>query len=39
LDFTKIKKLGWKPKYSFENAMKNTIKWYRENDWWWRVLV
>ena len=39
LNFTKIKKLGWKPKYSFENAMKNTIKWYRENEWWWRALV
>jgi dTDP-glucose 4,6-dehydratase len=39
LDFTRIKKLGWKPKYSFENAMKTTITWYRENEWWWRVLV
>jgi dTDP-glucose 4,6-dehydratase len=39
LDFTEIKKLGWKPKYSFENAMKTTIKWYRENDRWWRTLV
>ena len=39
LDFTKIKKLGWKPKYSFECAMKNTIKWYRGNEWWWRALV
>ena len=39
LDFTRIKKLGWKPKYSFENAMKNTIKWYVENDGWWRALV
>ena len=39
LNFTKIKEFGWEPKYSFENAMKNTIKWYRENDWWWRALV
>ena len=39
LNFTKIKKLGWKPKYSFESAMKNTIKWYRENEWWWKTLV
>ena len=39
LDFTKIKKLGWKPKYDFETAMKITIKWYRENVWWWVPLL
>jgi dTDP-glucose 4,6-dehydratase len=39
LDFTKIKKLGWKPEYDFENAMKATIKWYVENKWWWKPLV
>ena len=39
LDFSKIKKLGWKPKHDFETAMKITIKWYRENEWWWKPLV
>lgn len=39
LDFTKIKKLGWKLNYSFESAMKLTINWYRENEWWWKPLV
>ena len=39
LDFTKIKKLGWKPKYSFESGIKTTINWYRENEWWWKPLV
>ncbi len=39
LDFTKIKRLGWKPKYSFESAMKETINWYKENECWWKPLV
>ena len=31
LDATKTKKLGWKPKWSFEDAMEKTINWYKEN--------
>lgn len=38
LDLAKIKKLGWKPKYKFENALKKTIKWYIENKWWWKKI-
>ncbi len=39
IDSSKIKKeLGWKPKHSFEEAMKKTIEWYKNNqDWWKRV--
>jgi len=29
-------KLGWKPKYTFFAAIEETIKWYRENETWWR---
>ena len=25
------KQLGWKPKYDLENALKETIEWYRKN--------
>lgn len=39
LDSTKIKKLGWRPTLSFEEAMKRTLDWYRENEWWWKPLV
>jgi len=39
LDTTKIKKLGWKPKVSFELGLKKTCKWYVENSWWWKPLV
>lgn len=38
LDFSKIKKLGWKPAYDFETALEETINWYRQNRWWWEKL-
>jgi len=40
LDSTKIKeKLGWKPKHSFKEGIRETVKWYLENEWWWKPLV
>jgi len=39
LDTTKIESLGWKREYNFEEAMKETIEWYKNNEWWWRPLV
>ncbi len=38
LDSTKLKKLGWKPEYNFDQAMKETIEWYKNNlDWWKKI--
>ena len=39
LDFSKIKELGWRPDYDFENVIRITINWYKENKWWWKPLV
>ncbi len=39
LDCSKIKQLGWKPKYDFEAAIKETVMWYIKNEWWWRPLI
>ena len=39
LDSSKIRKLGWKPKYSFSDGLKKTIEWYLENEWWWQHLA
>lgn len=39
LDATKIKKLGWKPKHNFKTALGETIRWYMENEWWWKPLI
>lgn len=39
IDWTKLKELGWKPKYfDFDRGLSETIRWYRENEWWWRPL-
>ncbi len=38
LDCDKIKVLGWKPRFSFDEAMKSTMVWYKNNEWWWRKI-
>jgi dTDP-glucose 4,6-dehydratase len=38
LDSGKIKALGWRPRHSFDQALEKTVKWYVENEWWWRKL-
>ena len=39
IDFSKIKKeLGWKPERDFQQGLKETIKWYNENEKWWKPL-
>ena len=31
--------LGWKPAFTFEEAIKKTIDWYLRNDLWWKRIV
>jgi len=38
LDSSKLQKLGWHPKYKFEEAMNKTIQWYKDNPKWWQPL-
>jgi dTDP-glucose 4,6-dehydratase len=40
IDSSKLRKeLGWKPKFTdFESGLKDTIKWYTENEDWWKPL-
>ena len=35
MDSSKIRKLGWQPKYKFEETLGETIKWYQDNKEWW----
>jgi dTDP-glucose 4,6-dehydratase len=39
LDSSKIRSLGWKPKHSFNAGVKETLEWYLENEWWWKLLA
>jgi len=40
IDASKIQKqIGWKPKYEFEQALKETVEWYTKNQKWWEPLV
>jgi dTDP-glucose 4,6-dehydratase len=32
------RELGWTPKYKFEQAIKATIQWYKDNEKWWRAI-
>jgi len=39
VDCSKIEKeLGWKPEVDFEEALHRTVKWYVNNEKWWRPL-
>jgi len=38
LDCAKIKALGWQPRKDFEGALAETVRWYQQNEWWWRKL-
>lgn len=39
LDNSKIRReIGWKPRTKFEEGLKKTIEWYKENQPWWKPL-
>ena len=39
VDWTKIKReLGYEPQVTFEDGLRETIKWYQENESWWKPL-
>jgi len=40
MDHSKItNELGWNPSVTFEEGIKKTIAWYKENESWWRKII
>jgi len=40
IDCSKLEtQIGWAPKHSFEDALKETVHWYLKNESWWEPLV
>jgi dTDP-glucose 4,6-dehydratase len=38
VDIGKVTRLGWKRERSLDEALETTVKWYRDNRWWWEPL-
>ena len=40
IDPTKLEtELGWKPKYTFDTGIPQTIQWYLDNKEWWKNII
>ncbi len=35
IDTAKVRALGWEPARRLEEALEETVEWYRESRWWW----
>ena len=39
IDATRLEtELGWRARYTFESGIAQTVRWYLDNDWWWKPL-
>lgn len=38
LDSARLEALGWQPKFTFSQALAETVNWYVENEEWWRTI-
>ena len=38
VDTTKLRSMGWAPKLTFEEGLRTTVEWYRENRAWWEPI-
>ena len=39
IDATKLEtELGWRARETFDTGIEKTVRWYLDNDWWWRPL-
>ena len=38
LDTSKLQRLAWRPLIPFDDGLRETVAWYRQNEWWWRPI-
>jgi dTDP-glucose 4,6-dehydratase len=38
IDFSRIRSLGWQSQHTFAQAIEKTVRWYVDNEWWWRKI-
>jgi dTDP-glucose 4,6-dehydratase len=38
LNVDKIRALGWESRHEFPAAIERTVRWYVDNEWWWRKI-
>ena len=38
MEISKMRQLGWAPAHSCEQAIERTVRWYVDNEWWWRPI-
>ncbi|MGD2039787.1 MAG: dTDP-glucose 4,6-dehydratase [Anaerolineae bacterium] len=38
LNVDKIRALGWESRHRFPEAIERTVRWYVDNEWWWRKI-
>jgi len=38
LDTSKLQRLGWRPLMPFDDGLRETVAWYRQNEAWWRPI-
>lgn len=36
MNVDKLIALGWEPEHTNEEAIRKTVRWYADNEWWWR---
>ncbi|SEQ32342.1 dTDP-glucose 4,6-dehydratase [Devosia sp. YR412] len=40
IDATRLEtELGWRAGYTFDSGIEQTIRWYLDNEWWWKPLL
>ena len=38
LSSDRVRGLGWEPRTRFDDGLQDTVRWYRDNGWWWEPI-